>query len=546
MTALVMTSLGISPVAAAPGPSTFTGGSQKAESTRYIVKFAAGTDATAGTENLRSRQLSVGRTFSKAMHGAEITATAAQADELRRSGQISDVEIDAPLKLADTQVSPSQWGLDRIDQRALPLSGSYSPVASGAGVSAYVIDSGVLASHNDFGGRVGGGWTAISDGQGTSDCNGHGTHVAGIIAGETYGVAKAASIIPVRVVDCTGSGYTSDLIAGLDWVAANHVAGTPAVANLSIGGPVSSMVDSAVEGLVADGVTAIIAAGNASADACNTSPARVGDALTVAASDSSDQQASFSNFGPCVDLYAPGVGITSDGYSSASATAVMSGTSMAAPHVAGAAAVLLSLYPQLTPAAVGTLLLSEATPGKVSAVSAGTPNRLLFSEAASPDSAQAATAITEAAASAGIGPNVGVMVCGASGAGCNESFQGGVIYWSRATGAHISAGAIRGAWGAQGYENGGLGYPTSNEIPGPSGGVAQSYQGGVIYWSQATGAHISSGAIRRAWGGQGYERGRLGYPTSNEYSTGSSSVAQNYQGGRILWSQATGAAISYN
>ncbi|GAA5199622.1 hypothetical protein GCM10023346_39870 [Arthrobacter gyeryongensis] len=534
------------------------------------------------------------------MQGAVVTATPAQADELKRSGQVAAVEVDAPLKVSATEQG-APWGLDRIDQRTLPLSGTYTPVASGAGVVAYMIDSGVLASHTEFGGRVASGWTAIADGQGTNDCDGHGTHVAGIVAGQTYGVAKSATIVPVRVVDCTGSGYTSDLIAGLDWVAANHVAGTPAVANMSIGGPPSPMVDAAVQGLISKGITAVVAAGNATTDACNTSPARVLDALTVAASDSTDRQASFSNFGNCVDLYAPGVGITSAGIASNTATAVMSGTSMAAPHVTGAVAALLSLYPRLSPSAVGTLLLSEASSGVVSGSSPGTPNHLLFSTVPSPVSVDAATAITTAAAaSPSVGAAASVMVCGLRNDGCYEMYQGGAIVWSPATGAHLSVGGIRAAWAATGYENGPLGYPTTNEVCGlrdggcyqmyqagaivwspataahvslggiraawaatgyengplgypttnevcglRDGGCYQMYQGGAIVWSPATGAHVSLGGIRAAWAATGYENGPLGYPTTNEYPAGNGGVVQNYQGGRIAWSPATGTTVSY-
>jgi subtilisin family serine protease len=355
--------------AAAPGGAT----------ARYLVRYAAGTDVPSEVSSLRSRNIAVGRTFSKALRGAVVTATPAQAAELKRSARVAAVVIDARVTAAETQ-QPAPWGLDRIDQRALPLSGSFTSASSGAGVSAYVIDSGVLAAHTEFGGRVAAGWTAVSDGLGTGDCNGHGTHVAGTIAGKTYGVAKAATIVPVRVLDCTGSGFNSDVVAALEWVASQHQAGTPAVANLSLGSVTSAAVDAAVQGLVNDGVTTVVAAGNAAADACNSSPARVPDALTVAASDSSDRQASFSNFGTCVDLYAPGVGITSASSASTTATASMSGTSMATPHVAGAAAAVLSRSPELTPAAVASKLLSASTPGVVTASGAGTPNRLLFAD----------------------------------------------------------------------------------------------------------------------------------------------------------------------
>jgi subtilisin family serine protease len=345
----------------------------------------------------------VGRTFSIAIRGAVVTATAGQAAALKRSARFAAVEADALVSLSETQ-QPAPWGLDRTDQRNLPLSGSYTSPAAGAGVSAYVVDSGVLASHTDFGGRVAAGWSAVADGLGAGDCNGHGTHVAGTIAGKTYGMAKAATIVPVRVLNCAGSGYNSDVIAGLDWVSANHAPGTPAVVNMSLGGSASAMVDAAVQGVIDDGVTAVVAAGNSSLDACNSSPARATQALTVAATDSSDRQASFSNFGACVDLYAPGVGIISAGYSSPTATATMSGTSMATPHVAGVAAVLLSRIPTLSPADVAAKVLSTATPGVVAAAGAGTPNRLLFSDPAPAPAPVVAPTVT------GVGPAGNAMV----------------------------------------------------------------------------------------------------------------------------------------
>jgi subtilisin family serine protease len=316
----------------------------------------------------------VSHTYTTALQGFAVHATEAQARQLAADDSVAYVEQSQRFTVSDTQDSPPSWGLDRIDQHDLPLDNAYNYTNKGDGVTAYVIDTGVMIEHPTFEGRASYGYDAVDGDNDAADGYGHGTHVAGTIGGAEYGVAKGVNIVAVRVLDDSGSGTTEQVVAGIDWVAQNHSG--PSVANMSLGGGVDDALDQSVRGAIESGVTFAIAAGNSSADANDFSPARVTEAITVAASDNADGQASFSNFGSVVDLYAPGVDITSswnDG-----ATNTISGTSMATPHVAGAAALFLSANPDATPADVAAGLTGAASPDKITNASPGTANLLLY------------------------------------------------------------------------------------------------------------------------------------------------------------------------
>jgi subtilisin family serine protease len=350
----------------------------------YIVVFRDGADAPGLARQLTAAHGGTLRhTYQHAIRGFSASLPDAAVAALQRHPQVAYIEQDQPMHAISTTQTNATWGIDRVDQRDLPLSTTYTYANTGAGVRAYILDTGIRYSHVEFGGRATFGFDAF--GGNGSDCNGHGTHVAGTVGGTIYGVAKGVSLVAVRVLDCNGSGTTAGVIAGVDWVTANHV--KPAVANMSLGGGASSTLDNAVANSIAAGVSYGLAAGNGDflgrpANACNSSPARVAAGITVGSTTSSDAESSFSNYGTCVDILAPGSSITSAWYQNDTQLATISGTSMATPHVVGAAALYLATNGTATPSQVSNALTSNASLNKISLHSSsssnGTPNRLLY------------------------------------------------------------------------------------------------------------------------------------------------------------------------
>jgi subtilisin family serine protease len=350
----------------------------------YIVVLDVDADGATGNPSFAAKTSSdlaatyggvVTNVYGYAINGFSAQMSEAEALRLSNDPRVKLVEEDSIMEINVTQSNPP-WGLDRIDETDLPRSGTYTYTTTGSGVNAYIIDTGIRRTHTQFGGRALVGFDAIGDGRNTSDCNGHGTHVAGTVGGSTFGVAKNVRLFAVRVLDCNGSGSNSGVIAGVNWVTANHI--KPAVANMSLGGGASTALDSAVSNSIAAGVTYAVAAGNSNQNAANFSPARVAAAITVGSSTSTDARSSFSNFGSVVDIFAPGSSIPSAWFSSDTATATLSGTSMASPHVAGVAARFLQSNPGASPATVRNEIVNVSTPNRLSGIPTGTANRLLF------------------------------------------------------------------------------------------------------------------------------------------------------------------------
>ena len=324
---------------------------------------------------------SVDKVYSHAIKGFSAEMTPEAALDLSNDPSVLFVEEDSMVSIDATQTN-APWGLDRVDQRNVPLNESYNYVNTGSGVHVYVIDTGVRASHSEFGGRATADYDSMYDGQNGNDCHGHGTHVAGTIGGTNYGVAKDVRIHGVRVLGCNGIGSVSTAVEGIDWVTANHI--SPAVANMSMGAAASPLMDIAVQGSINAGVVYVAAAGNANTDACTYSPARLPAAITVGASTQNDERASFSNYGACVDLFAPGVGITSAWSWNDFASFTANGTSMAAPHVTGAVALYLEQHSASTPSQTAAGLLGDATSGTMNVPADGSPNLMLFTAPAGP------------------------------------------------------------------------------------------------------------------------------------------------------------------
>ena len=379
--ALTVLSMATPAVAAPPQGVIRNAGGVGAVADSYIVVFKDSSvnrsrvRATAGGLILRYGGR-VARTYTAALRGFEIKVNARIAARIAAHPSVAYVEQNRTVRLSGTQTSPPSWGLDRTDQRNLPLNSSYTYPNTASNVHAYIIDSGVRYSHTDFGGRAVSGFDAI-DGGSADDCNGHGTHVAGTVGGALHGVAKGVRIVGVRVLDCQGDGTYAQVIAGVDWVTANAV--KPAVANMSLGGPANSALDAAVTNSINSGITYGLSAGNDyGANACGASPARTPAAITVGSTTSTDVRSDFSNIGSCLDIFAPGTWITSTWSTSDTATNIISGTSMATPHVVGAAAMVLSANPTWTPQQIRDYLVNNATNNVIADPGTGSPNKLLY------------------------------------------------------------------------------------------------------------------------------------------------------------------------
>ena len=490
--------------------------------------------ATVAHELGRAHSGAVRDVYQYALKGFSVQLTRERAAALANDPRVEYVEADQVFHTMATQ-TPATWGLDRIDQRDLPLNNTYNYNQTGQGVHAYIIDTGVRPTHQQFTGRMGNGFTAVNDGQGTNDCNGHGTHVAGTTGGTTYGVAKQVTLHAVRVLGCTGSGSNAGVIAGVDWVTQNHV--KPAVANMSLGGGVSSALDQAVANSISAGVSYALAAGNDNTNACNSSPARVASAVTVGSTTNTDARSSFSNFGTCLDIFAPGSSITSAWRTSDTATNTISGTSMATPHVAGALALYLQTNPGASPATATAALLANSTPNKVTNPGSGSPNRLLYSViggGGGGDTTAPTTSITSPASGATVSGTVTVNANASDSVGVTrvELWVDGALTGSDTTAPYqIAWNTTTASNGGHGLQSraydaaGNVGSSTTVNVTVSNGGggggqliVNGGFEGSASPWTLAGDAYWSAGGNQQA--GTGYTvLGFYNNASGNEYQT---------------------------
>ncbi|HCU49256.1 MAG TPA: hypothetical protein DGG94_05510, partial [Micromonosporaceae bacterium] len=434
--ALALTAAIAAPATAADGVIRDAGGPDAVPDS-YIVVFKGSPAVNLANTLAAKHKAKVTYTYDSALRGFAAQMSETQAKKVAGEPSVAYVSQDQRVSTTANQANPPSWGLDRIDQRNRPLNANYTYNTTASNVHAYIVDTGIRVTHVDFGGRATFDYNAA--GGANTDCNGHGTHVAGTVGGAAYGVAKAVRLHAVKVLDCNGSGTTAGVIAGVNWVTSNRI--NPAVANMSLGGGANTALDSAVRNSINSGVTYAIAAGNSNSNACGFSPARVGEALTVGATNINDSRSSFSNYGGCLDLFAPGEGITSAWSSSDTAANTISGTSMASPHVAGVAALYLATNPGANPATVRYHVVYNGSVNRVSNAGSGSPNILLHSLFTPP--APGTNVLNRGQAlSAGqyIRSNVGNHDLVMQGDGNFVQYQGGLALWHTST--HGNPGAF--------------------------------------------------------------------------------------------------------
>ncbi|HLL01490.1 MAG TPA: S8 family serine peptidase [Myxococcaceae bacterium] len=475
------------------------------------------------------------QTYEHALKGFAVRMPEARVQQLRADKRVAYVEENQEVFAVATQTGAT-WGIDRSDQRDLPLNQTYNYNADGTGVHAYIVDTGVKLTHQEFAGRMGNGFDAVTSGGSANDCNGHGTHVAGTVAGTTYGVAKKATVHAVRVLDCNGSGTNAGVIAGVDWVKNNHV--KPAVANMSLGGGASQTLDDAVTNAIAAGVVFAVAAGNDNGDACTKSPARAPAAITVGSTTNTDARSSFSNYGTCLDIWAPGSNITSAWHTSDTATNTISGTSMASPHIAGGAVLYMQSNPTATPAQVRDALLTNATPNKVTDAKTGSPNFLLYTAnftgggGGGGDTTAPSTSLTAPTGGATLSGTATVSADASDNVGVSkvDFFAGSTLIGSDTTSPYSVS------WNTAGVANGS--YSITSKAYDAAGNVGTSAAVSVTV-SNTTG---SCGITEQLLVNAGFESGNVNWTTTTGVIDGSTGGSAPRTGSWKAWLNGYGTA----